>query len=324
MSLLRSLFSVRDVPRPVLAVVGGCLVAAVAVGVGAAASGLPADAAFEVGDTVVTEEDLAGRLDVLDALYGVREPTDADRRDEFRRESAKTVALGMVLDEAAADEQVEVPDSEVEAAYARFTAERFPDGQAGMVRLLGTVGASEADVRDEIRRQLLTKRLYDTAVAGALETPTEEEVRAYYDAHADRFAQPEARHLRNIVVADETVAVQVLESARRGTDFAELARTYSRDTETRDSGGDLQFVARSQVEDGYAGPAFDAAPGALFGPVQTAGGWNVGQVAEVRPGRRLAFEEVAQQARAALENERRITAWRQWVDDRVAAVGVTY
>lgn len=37
-----------------------------------------------------------GRVDVLEALYGVRAPEDAAARDRFRRDAAKSIAAAMI------------------------------------------------------------------------------------------------------------------------------------------------------------------------------------------------------------------------------------
>lgn len=51
-------------------------------------------------------------------------------------------------------------------------------------------------------------------------------------------------HFAHIMITDQGTAQTVLDKAKAGTDFAELAKNYSEDKSTRDTGGDIGFVDR--------------------------------------------------------------------------------
>jgi len=65
-----------------------------------------------------------------------------------------------------------------------------------------------------------------------------------------------------------------------------LAKTYSEDIKTRDSAGDLGWIARGNLKiDGKLVPefeeaAFNAKVDEIFGPVKTQVDWQVGKVFE--------------------------------------------
>lgn len=306
------------------------LVMGLVVGLAVAATlrftGLPEDAAFRVDGTVVTDAELQDRLEVLEALYGVAPPREAELQEQFRRDSAKAVVVSMVLDRAAREKGIVIADKAAHEALAALIDDGFPEGRKGFVQLLGTVGASEQDVLDELKRQEATTRLFDEIVSGPAAHPdvTDEEVRRYYDEHPDRFTQPETRHLRNIVVASREAADRVVADISGGADFADLARQVSLDGSTRDAGGDLGVVVRDVLADGYAQVAFSAPPGELFGPVESEHGWNVGQVLEVRPGGKQSFEQVKDQLRAALESKEKLDFWHRWITERIHEADVSY
>lgn len=286
---------------------------------------LPANAAFRVGDTVVTKTELAKRLQLLKALYGIQAPPDPGKRETFRRESARAVALSMVLDRAASDAGVVAEEKDVHDAFVALQGAN-PDGRNGFVKLLGEVGASEQDVLDEITRQQTTSRLYEKVVAARAGevAVTEQEAQRYYDENPSQFVQPESRHIRNIVVSTQGDATEVLGKAQAGADFGQLAKEYSLDQSTRDIGGDLGFVAAAKLADSYAAAAFAAPGGGLFGPVRAEKGWNVGQVLEVRPAVPLPFAQVFDQLRDFLKSEKSLELWRGWVSDQVKNAHVQY
>lgn len=287
---------------------------------------LPGDVAFRVYGADVTKTELKHRMDLLKALYGIAPPQDAAQQDTFRRQSAEAIVLSTVLDHAAHDEGVTVEDKDARQALLQMVNGRFQGGMTGFAQTLATVGASENDVVNEMKRQQATSLVFEkvTAQQGAAGQVTDAEAHAYYDQHPREFQQPEARHLRNIVVSSEDEANQVLAQARGGADFVALAKQFSLDESTRDTGGDLGFVSQDQLEQPVAGPAFATPVGGVFGPAQSAHGWNVGQVLEARPALQQPYDQVRQQLTDQLTSRKALDYWRTWLAGRVKSADVEY
>lgn len=276
-------------------------------------TGLPEGVVIRAADVEVTEQEFQQRVDALQALYGIMPPKGGPARDSFTRETAKAVAIAVVIEEAARDRDIAVSDKAAQDAVTQLIEQNFAQGgRDAFVQLLGDVGASMQNVLDEIKRQRTFVQLFDQVTGGVPEV-TEADARAAYDARRDQMQVPEQRRLSNIVVDSREVAEEVLAKARSEADFGALVTEYSLDQSTRDAAGDLGFVMRAQLQDPYAQAAFSAPPGELFGPVQTESGWNVGKVTEVRPPTPLAFRYVQEQLRASLRGEREIAVWNDWL-----------
>ncbi|MBA0127205.1 peptidyl-prolyl cis-trans isomerase [Haloechinothrix sp. YIM 98757] len=288
-------------------------------------TGLPDDAALRIGDVVVTESEFDERVDVLEALYGIRRPADGDEQAEtFRRDSAKAMAVGMILENAARERGIEVSDKTARDHLDDMIEKRMGEGgRAAFIDLLGNAGASEEDVLDEIKRQETTSRLMDEVTADADEI-TEDDVRTAFAERQDEMVAPEQRRLRNIVVASESEARELLDRLADGADFATLARRHSLDASTREQDGDLGLVRERQLDERYGEAAFSAAEGDTFGPVETEHGWNVGYVVEVVDERELTFEEAREELRRTLESERDLEIWRDWLGERIREADVEY
>jgi peptidyl-prolyl cis-trans isomerase C len=315
-----------------LPVSGGRLVAAVVVvALLVAASGvfwwrataLPADAAYRLDGRVVTVDELDQRLVALRALYGVEAPDDPAAADGFRRDLARSVVLSDILDREAADRAIVVADKQVTDTRDRYIEEQFgAGGREAYVQALANVGTSDAAVLDEIRRQLTVGRLME-AVVGRIEI-SDDELRAAYEERQGRLGTPERRTLRNIVVETEQEARLVVDELRAGTPFEQVAAARSRDASTRESGGLLGELGRAELEGPVGEAAFAVAPGELYGPVQGQFGWNVGRVDAVTPFVPAGFDQVAEGLRQALEVERGIAVWRDWIADRLRDADVDY
>jgi peptidyl-prolyl cis-trans isomerase C len=285
---------------------------------------LPTGVALRVGSTDVSESQLQQRIQAFEALYGIGAPPAEPARDRFTRELARSVAMSIVIDQAAQERGITVSDQDAQAAADQLIQQRFgPGGRDGFAALLGKIGASMQNVLDEIKRQQRYAQLYEQITAGIPEV-TQADARAVYDGDPARRSVPEKRRIGNISVATEQDAQTVLTRARSGTDFAALAKDLSLDPTTKDSGGDLGFTDRASLETGYAQAAFSTPVGSLFGPVRSESGWNVGVVMDLRPERPLSFEEVQEGLRNELRQQRTTAKWRDWLAERVRDAHVTY
>jgi hypothetical protein len=125
------------------------------------------------------------------------------------------------------------------------------------VMLLADEARARGYDKDPMTQQEVREVLRDAMLARAREGlpgPNEiadEEVRAYYEAHAPDFKDPERRRVSAVVLGSEAAARALLDTAAHATpvQWGELVRTRSIDPQGRASGappdlaGDLGFVA---------------------------------------------------------------------------------
>ncbi|SBW22819.1 parvulin-like peptidyl-prolyl isomerase [Candidatus Protofrankia californiensis] len=218
-----------------------------------------------------------------------------------------------------------IADKMAQDALGRFIEQQFGNGSDArerFVQALGTVGTNEQAVLTEIKRQLAINQLFQrTAGTPAI---SDAELHTQFDQHKDQLATPERRDLRNIVVSSQAEADQVVRDAAAGTPFELLAQQRSLDGSTRDGGGALGVVTASQLDSGYAPVAFAAPPGAVFGPVQTQYGWNVGKVIQIIPPAPAVFDQVKDSLRQQVQLERQLGAWRGWLTGAIRNAHVRY
>ncbi|AUX40806.1 peptidyl-prolyl cis-trans isomerase [Sorangium cellulosum] len=103
------------------------------------------------------------------------------------------------------------------------------------------------DVQDRIRSVLRAALLQQVEAEAAASSPvTDEEVRAYYEAHRDKFSSPAMVALWRILVGTREEAEAILAELKKDPSpqrFKDLARDKSLDKATSMRGGDLGFVA---------------------------------------------------------------------------------
>jgi len=88
----------------------------------------------------------------------------------------------------------------------------------------------------------------------------------------------------HIFIKDEKRANDVAKQLRDNGNFADLAKQYSQDTNSRDNGGEIGWLERGQLQaDGKTLPEFDQAVfaakiGDIVGPVKTSAGFEIVKV----------------------------------------------
>lgn len=171
----------------------------------------------------------------------------------------------MLITQAAAQLNVTVTDAEVQAEIdaLKATAQSEQEWQAWLEANVFT----ESEIVEATRENLLTNRVREAVIAQS--------------ASQASGATVQQVHARHILVGSEAEARAILEQLQAGGDFVALAATYSRDSLTKDSGGDLGFFVRDDLTTPeLADLAFSLQPGQIGGPLQTMLGYHVVQTLE--------------------------------------------
>lgn len=132
----------------------------------------------------------------------------------------------------------------------------------------------------------------------AQEAVTDEAVQKWYDANKAQFTRPEGR-VRQILVADQVLAKDLLGRIAAGEDFGTLAAAHSIDPTSKDKGGELGWI---RLDDSTIGAAIAAAElGKVTEPFESRFGFHLLQVHEKRDVTPLADVREAAAAQIATE-----------------------
>jgi peptidyl-prolyl cis-trans isomerase D len=131
---------------------------------------------------------------------------------------------------------------------------------------------------------------------------SDDEIEVYYEDHPDEFHNPktvEARHIliklnqdaspEEVAKAKERIEA-VLQKAKDGQDFAELAKENSEDS-SKDKGGYLGTFKRDAMVKPFSEKAFSMKAGELSDPVRTRFGWHIIKVEKVNEATTTSFAD---------------------------------
>ncbi|TYO98675.1 peptidyl-prolyl cis-trans isomerase D [Geothermobacter ehrlichii] len=225
-------------------------------------------------------------------LRGEVQVTDAEIEDEYRRQNEKVNLAFARFAPSLFEDRVKIDQAELEAFFKeRIEDFRLPE-KISLRYIVFDPAAYEKDV--ELKQEAIEK---------------------YYRRHMDLFDIPEQVRASHVLIrvprdADEKtrkekrkLAEKVLEEAKAGKDFAELARTYSDDKASVAKGGDLGYFKRGTMVAPFEKAAFALQPGELSDIVESPFGYHVIKVtgyieAGVKP-----LEDVLDEVKSGLRKE---------------------
>lgn len=284
---------------------------------------LPANAVFRANGHVFTKDQLQQRMKMMELLYGLQPPRDPKQLGNFNRTVAKALAVSDIVDDTARERGIVIANKAASDQLDNLLKNNGGQDRHAFLQQLGQQGISEQQVLDEIKRQQENARLFGQ-VTGSVKPVTDQAARDYFDKNRAQMVSPEQRDLSNIVLPSQEQANDVAHQATSGADFGSLAKQYSIDGSTKDNGGEMGTVSADQLDAGYARAAFQAPGGAVFGPVHTPQGWNVGKVNKVVPAVPLRFDQVQDAIKTKLVNQMKLRQWDAFLVNRIKEADVSY
>lgn len=319
---------------------------AAAVALAASLAVLPAHAVLVerivavVGDRPVLLSELRGRAKPFLLQIQQKVPPGAQQaaaESQLFKELIQKVVDDELISQAAEKAKISVASDELQNAM-RNLAQNEGVQISELYRLARVrSGLTEQEYRDEIRRQVLEGKMLQLRVKGRVRV-TEDDVRAMYDRTLKDELRRREYHPAWIVLrlmpgaSKEAIeerrrlAATLAERARRGEDFAQLARQYSDDTATREAGGDLGVRAPQGTQAAMTGrrevmsPELEAAifqlkPGEVAAPLPAADALVILKLVSRQPSRYTTFDAARGEMIQRVQNEIFEKAKRKWLEE---------
>lgn len=219
---------------------------------------------------------------------------------------------------------VTASDNEINAAF-KDVLSRNNLTQEQLVELLTREGLTLQDYKDRLREQIILARLMNQAVRSRVSVDTSE-VESYYQTHRDEFDQPPQVHVRHIFFRTDqgagrpqmeavyARATQVLQEARNGGNFVDLARRYSEDA-TAANGGDLGFIKRGQALPEFEEVIFAMREGEISEIIRTPNGLHIVKVDTFSKGALQSFAEIKPEIERRLLQEKMEKRFQDWTNE---------
>ena len=273
----------------------------------------------EVNDLIHTTKFTINTNDIMPDMYrgfsrsaGNIESLPAERITMAIQQIAVRLGEKQLLLCGAAEEKISVTDevlnNKLEEIYASS------GGKEAFINRISQQGITLEFVENDVRENLIITEFTKTAAAGE---PTEEEIREEYES--DKTAT--VRHILMLTQGKSDSAKKViygemeklLERARAGEDFAELAKQYTEDPGSKETGGLYENFPRGRMVKPFEDAAFNLEIGSISDIVETTYGYHILKI-ENRKKETRPFEEVKEEITTRLRSMNSQNAYRNLMD----------
>jgi len=205
--------------------------------------------------------------------------TDDEVQEEFRRENEKIKLDYVVIKPEDLLSKVDVSESDLSAYFDKNKA---------------TYVVPE--------RRTLDYALLSLAQLRQRSSVSDDDLKVYYQGHINQYKLEDRAHVAHILFKTvgmtdaeaaevKKKAEDVLNKAKHGGNFADLAKQYSEDT-SKDKGGDLGWIVRGQTVPEFEAAAFSLPKGSISDLVKTQYGFHIIQVVDRETARTQTLDEV--------------------------------
>lgn len=211
-------------------------------------------------------------------------------------------------------EQFAFDNEQVKIEYVALSSSDFKDKVESSPETLRTYYEENQDhylTEPQVKLQFLTFP-FDPREKPVI---SDEEVESFYRENLSRYSTPEQRRARHILIKTsdgdsvdvlaekKEQAEKILELAKSGEDFSELAKQYS-EGPSGPNGGDLGFFTRGRMVKAFEDAVFSMNEGEISGIVETSFGFHIIKLDKIEPARTRSLEEVKKEIRAQLQTKK--------------------
>ena len=248
-------------------------------------------------------------------------------RDEFEKEIKQSIVIRRLQKLVTA--AVQVSDQEVRSQYLKDNIKiKFDYAVLSGDDLRKNINPSDADLESYFKKNAVR---YQSAVPeqrkityfaftpqqlpGGIPQPSQQEIQAYYNQHQAEYSAPETATSRHILVklapgadakadaAAKAKADDILKQIQGGANFADLAKKYSDDPGSKDTGGELGPSQRGRMVPEFDNAIFTQKIGDTK-VVKSQFGYHIVQVESRQPAHQQPLNEVLPTIQATLSRER--------------------
>jgi len=196
------------------------------------------------------------------------------------------------------------------------------DSMEDLEKAVTAQGINWEEYKNNIRNALMTQRVVSSEVGQKIQIP-KEDLAKYYEEHKGEFVRPEQVALREIFVSTEgkkdneiadakKKAEGLVERAKNGEDFGELAKRFS-DGSTAKQGGYLGMFKRGELAKELEEKTFALKKNGITEVIQTKQGFLALQVMEHYPEGEQPLAKVENEIYERLYNQRIEPALREYL-----------
>lgn len=253
----------------------------------------------KVGDAEITQDELN---QILVERYG--------------EETLNSMVSEKIVELEIKKQDIKVDSKDIDKEFSAM-ADQY-GGEEGLANAMAASNLTEKDVKDQLKEKLSIEQLLGDSVK-----VTDEEIDAYYEANKERFTENEQVDASHVLVKDEKLAQDIKKKLDAGEDIEELAKEYSEDPGSKDTGGKLGFFGKGAMVPEFEEAAFSLKVGEISEPIKTSHGYHVIVVNDKKEEKVTSLEDSRDSIRIMLVEEKMPEAFNAWYTEKLTEYEIT-
>ncbi len=237
-----------------------------------------------VNGKAISKDALDRKADLIQKRYAsMGMVLDAEKTASLRENILQSLIEQELLYQESQKQGIKVDDAQVAEELANFK-DQF-ESEAEYANQLKEMSFTEDVLKSQIRENLAIRKLIEEKVVAEINI-TDDEAKAYYNAHPEEFKTPERVRARHILIKvnkdatpeEKAKAREKIDAIKAkvdaGGDFEALAAESSECPSSK-QGGDLGFFEKGQMVEPFEKVAFALKPGEVSDVVETQFGYHI-------------------------------------------------
>ena len=271
-----------------------------------------------IGDRAILLSDLKSRAQPF--LVQVTQTVQPGAQRSAAISQVYKGVLDKIVDEeleerAAIQAKITITSKEIDEAIGRVAAQNQMTTQKLLAEAART-GVTEAQYRDELRRQLLQAKLVNVRLQGRIRVTDDDLRLAYHKLVLEERQKLDLRvaWIRIPGASDGRALAERVAEAARSQDFATLARQFSQDRATRDNGGQLPESKLADLPPAIARASMALEAGGASPPVAVDGDFVILRVNSRDASQLPPFDDARRELGDRVYMDKMNQARRVWLD----------
>lgn len=165
-----------------------------------------------------------------------------------------------------------------------------------------------AEAKKGLLQRYAVGKLFDTIQV------SEDEIKAYYDAHSAEFQQEETMSAKHILVDSLEEAEKISAEIKAGKAFEDAAKEYS-SCPSKNRGGDLGTFSRGKMVKEFEDAAFALTQGMVSAPVKTQFGYHLIKAGAITPAKAADLDTVKDKIKKQLFQTKQKEAYAKKLEE---------
>lgn len=225
-----------------------------------------------------------------------------------------------------------IPDNIVEDRLQEVIKSQYGGNRSALIKTLQANGVPMATFKAELKNQMIVQAMRGKNVSQAV-IVSPYKIEQYYQDNVKQFTRPDQIKLRLLFLRRSLfkqkrandkgeeeefdphldLAQEIHRKLETGSDFGQLARTYSEGAQ-KDNGGDWGWIAANALREDLSKIAFSLKPGQISDIYPTEDGYYIMMIEDQRPANVIPLAEVHDQIEKTLLQDERARLQQHWID----------